>query len=393
MNPNTNSDSEAQDIYSQVQNALATSHQLHQHNQAVINRQQRKGFALPVPCDKHPSNNMGVNLTNSRYISLDWLTLTTDRQTNRYLFRRIEKYFRVQILDTGHSIKYYQKLYQAPFGISIATDRRSGKNSEGEPNIVPGAMVILPAGALSRLSPKQQRRLLLWFKKNGFKAKRLDIAFDDYTQTITPGLVRLAHVSGNVRGFRKLFAEVNATDFVDGPTFETYYLGTRGKNGSGLFLRCYDAGLNHPGNGDFTRLELEFSGDKANQVFDMLADLPLAHWAEYMMSVISGSVNFIDSTFSSRTDRCPRLPWWEDIVGNCGVIKISPYKTAVRQFDKVAVWFDKNIKSMFALISDAAFHRFGFNYEMLQSFWVEMWLSGKDKYKHRHRLLLAEAIA
>jgi DNA relaxase NicK len=393
MNHNTNSDSESQDIYSRIKADSLRREKQFNHEQLILAHQLRKGYAIPLTGSMPPSYNMGAKQTKPlkphRYTLVDGVRLTSPNPINPRIFRRLSKYFNVEFFETGHGIKFYQKLFEAPFGISVACDRRTGKDGE----VVPGVMVEFKGEALSRLSPKNQRRLLIWFKLSGFKATRFDLAFDDYTQIITPGLVRLAHLSGNVRGFRKEDATAHSTDFVNGKTYETYCLGARGKHGSGKYLRVYDAGLKHPGTGDFVRAELELSDERANQAFDNLTDLPLAHWSDYIMSVISGAVSFVDSSVSCKTSRCPLLPWWEDIVKDFGRIALASVRKSIKKFDRLRQWFTKNNASMFAVICDVISEGSGGDPDALQAFWYQLWMTGNEKYKHRHRLLVAEGIS
>jgi len=104
---------------------------------------------------------------------------------------------------------------------------------------------------------------------------------------------------------------------------ETIYFGTRGKNGGGKFLRCYGKDLESDGEIDSIRCEVEFSKERACEVFFHLARSPsLKDFATNIAMFIGGAIDFIERGDNGKFNKLDRLAFWEQILHHLGAANV-----------------------------------------------------------------------
>ena len=208
------------------------------------------------------------------------------------------------------------------------------------------ALVSISATALARLESKQLPDFLyeLAVTYQG-RCSRIDLTLDLHDSPITvPELISTHYRNGvisGVRGFR--VGEVRGNTRGD-----TLYLGRRGRDGSGCFMRIYDEHVNEQGQ-KVTRIEGEYSSEKARQVMDDLLDgfagPGVIHSngdrfksdegeRKALMSriqhVLLSSLDFYtpESMHEKNLERRVIAPWWNKVKGFISRIKWAPRQTA-----------------------------------------------------------------
>jgi DNA relaxase NicK len=251
----------------------------------------------------------------------------------------------------------------------------------------------VPGKVLAALAPADCRFLICELSLLGFKATRIDVRLDDFTKALTPTLVREAFERYDVTGFNsQTQGEWIASSSRGAPLNETFYIGKRGKSGSGKFVRCYTKWLESNGQVDSNRFEVEFSQHYAKQLFHLLSTLELSCWVDAMVSFVTGAVDFVDrqSTDGIRKDvaNCPRLDWWEFVVGDVPRIRLSKPRKE-KTIRKAIKWIEKQVLPTMAMVLSYFARKHGSNME--QIFW-EAWQRGDNRMSDVHRSILATSL-
>ena len=123
---------------------------------------------------------------------------------------------------------------------------------------------------------------------------------------------------------------------------DTVYFGTRGKDGAGKFLRCYDKELQSDGEVDSVRWEVEFSKERANKVFFALAmSLNITDFATNIAMFIGGSIDFIER-HGKKLDTADRLAFWEQILDALGAATVRNPK-ADQSIETSMEWVETSV--------------------------------------------------
>lgn len=214
------------------------------------------------------------------------------------------------------------------------------------------ACVIVDGELLEGLEADGCRRLFVDLFGLGFSCTRVDVKGDDPDQVVTPEEVHAAAERGEVVGYRRRAlvrgGEVGESED-DGATC---YLGLRGKKGSGKFLRTYDKTGESDGAVDAVRWEIEFTKERAREVFDQLANSGTAREFELRCGkFLGGCVDFVNRT-SKHLDRCERLGWWAAIVEKLGEAKVC-VRRAPSSVLKMQAWLDRGVAPTLACVVKA----------------------------------------
>jgi DNA relaxase NicK len=118
------------------------------------------------------------------------------------------------------------------------------------------------------------------------------------------------------------------------------YLGKRGKDGSGRFVRVYDKGLEtteRPA-GTWERWEVEHSGDVANDVAVKIACDD--DWMYTAKTIALGAVDFRENNGSRELARRPRVAWWEQVLDGVEPVTVREKRTATT-FERWQAWLSR----------------------------------------------------
>ncbi len=177
-----------------------------------------------------------------------------------------------------------------------------------------GVCVVEASGsALAPMTAKERVEFVQALKRLGLHGTRIDLAGDFVDQGLVLYDSALASCKADELCGARVFNSVESRT-VDEWKGRTLYIGLRGGNGSGRFVRIYDKGLETQTGevGEWERYEVEFTDQPARMAFALLADAP--DWAECHKSLMLGAVEFRVATGDAHRSRRPLVAWWAAMV-------------------------------------------------------------------------------
>lgn len=196
--------------------------------------------------------------------------------------------------------------------------------------------VELTGSVLGRFTAMDRVEMVRELLELGAKFTRLDVAIDQKGEVVRlVELVGTACFRGKLCGARTWRPDVSF-----GPggecTGQTIYIGKRGKEGSGRYVRCYDKGLESgesPAN-THHRWEAEFSAEVAHQVAVGLsrADDP----AHFCAQVALGAVTFKDGESRRSWSERPDCHWWAQFKAGVRGVRFTAEKRLATLAGRVA---------------------------------------------------------
>jgi hypothetical protein len=177
---------------------------------------------------------------------------------------------------------------------------------------------------------------------DGARVTRLDISADFPGAVIEP--VEAARLKMDYLPFR-------VSDFHDsrqrGPTGGwTCYFGSRGKDGSGKFVRVYEKGKESALGYDMLRVEAELRDHHARQALRRMVSPEIA-WESEAASIIAGIIDFREGYGSMRGSQnaardTERYAWWESILARLNdAVKLKAEKKDPKSLHAKEEWARK----------------------------------------------------
>lgn len=232
----------------------------------------------------------------------------------------------------------------------------------------PEVHVILPGEACDELGGQELQRLVSYVSEHGH-ASRVDLAGDDFNRVVLPVDVREAVTSGwaVTHSERWRFLEND-----NGGT--TFYLGSPTSRQQ---LRVYDKEVESSGLTPSTRWELQARDDAAETLVLQLASEP---WGDVFAGRLVQFVDFRDRSADGTVTRCPRVGWFEALVGQAKKA-VAYLPKAPRTVAEVEQWFWKQCAPMAAVLMKVG-----------GGDWlVDMLAEGQRRWSGRHLALVAVA--
>ena len=342
------------------------------------------GFAPPL-------SKTGVELTSQITVGYDWLRGTIPISQFDRVRAHLETVFSEPIEPLHASdgrprpSQNYRRQFRSASGLYLGVSNWFRDDSDPQQHF----MVNIPGSVLSRFTPLQQHTLFCVLYSEGMHCSRLDIKVDDYGKEITVAKVYEAAKAGNFTGFRKwepYYGPRQRGDVYEGPS--TVYFGSRGKSGSGRFLRIYDKAKQSSGEIDATRVELELSGDKAFEAFENISSLDFDFFKDLAVGYVKSSISFIDRV-SSHISRCPVLRWWDSLFSDFTAIHFSP-KVVVKTYQKSLDWLENQVAPTFAMVLESLA---AISPDDAISFFYKMWFKGNENMSEKQKFLLRSWLA
>lgn len=266
-----------------------------------------------------PPNNMGVEFC------LHWLAVTFWAAPNvvaefalHLIGLDVGRYDGLTLFELKpHGAQGYKRLYVGPLGLRLMAEPSSG----GE-----HCHLVIPGEVCKTIPPA---RLTDFQKFAGrWNITRLDTAFD--STLFAPADIWQAVEAGDVRTLAKRKTLKEWRDLAGG---HTVYLGSRT---SGRMLRCYKKAENGR---DFTRLEIEYKGERARAVFADLLDTTEA-WAKKAFAHLRDFVDF-------------KRDWWAAFTS--GIERAKLVLTRITSsIEKKMEWARRQVAPTLALIEQIA---------------------------------------
>lgn len=334
-----------------------------------------KGFGTP------PTSNTGVPVATEIEIHIDWLQGSFPLKSLPLVRQLIERETGFPFSDETTGSRWYKTCYSNYVGASLSTEPRVSHSDR--------CLLVLPAKTLSALSVYKQKLIINELAVLGFNCTRIDPCIDDFTKTLTPDLVRQTVEAGNQKGFSSNpYTEWFASGEVFAEKSCSYYVGRRGKNGSGKVVRCYTKYLESKGEIDSVRFEIEMSEEYSRNLFCCLAMSHTALWSTVLLASITGAIDFIDRNFSPRLFECPRFDWWQRIVGDDASIKISKPRK-IKSIKKSINWIKRQVAPTLSIVLDYAVS-VGEDVELY--FW-ELYFSGVNRQTEFQKQMLYQSLS
>jgi DNA relaxase NicK len=327
----------------------------------------------------------GINLHNNKMdleehegvLGVDWIQGTIPLEKTGLFYDYMSKCCGTlpEILPYGQ-FRYDRQAVWHPYGIKLFFDSTSGRCRD----VHQGRCAIqMPATALNCFDADSLFQLvkdlvrLFWFQST-----RLDLCYDDYDRIICPHEVAAEARKGNFTGYRRFehLAPQKLNGDLEG---DTLYFGRRGKNGSGRFLRCYDKDLQTKGAVCSIRWEVEFSKEKARDIFFRLSQLnSMEEFAAMIAALIGGSIDFVDRK-GIHLDRMQRLDFWERIVSQLGAVKFRNPKR-VKSVEKAQDWIERSVVPSVEMLRKALGDEHFYT-------WFESQIKGAKLSKYQRRVI------
>ncbi len=168
-------------------------------------------------------------------------------------------------------------------------------------------------------------------------SSRIDLAWD-----ITG--VSVAQFAGSWHG-GDLVTRAHRDSWQDHQNAEgrTFYMGSRS---SGRMARVYDR--RGP-----TRLEMEWKGERAVQLWRRLLAVAEDGWSAEAMSELRAFVDFRDRSSGVRPDFCPLLPWWDEVTAGADR-SCTCIPREARTLEDLQRWLHRQVAPVLALVLDAS---------------------------------------
>lgn len=264
------------------------------------------------------------------YTTIHWFQGTFDLSELQKVRSAFSHYFDPDY-NSGPGRWLYEKQYRFAFGVSIQYD----ESPEAIAKHAGRACLVIPGQACDILGHEKLWELLHYLRKRSVRCTRLDLAFDDYQKLVHPH-----HIVSQVKAREMSFApfrKMNSNQVEDHRGVlkeDTVYFGSRGENGTGSFVRCYNKSLESKGRIDCIRWEYELTSDKAAVVFQSIIRseaFPHALIGAY----IGGALRFIVEGGGT--------PWWWTLLTiemGQAAIALEPKEVAV---EKTAQWVEHSV--------------------------------------------------
>lgn len=351
---------------------------------------QKTGTSENTPCGK-----TGCNRSAPYQLGVDWLAGTFPEA----LLERVIIVYQLTFDDLvsptlgpdGSHLgsQWYRRGYKSVLGAFFGEGNRASDSDNPKAR----AYINLPGAVLDSISYEKLYDFFQSLDSLGFQPSRMDFKLDDFTKKLTPRLCWEAVQSGNYKGSRSWkWIESNVGRLIS----TTLYLGRRGKNGAGKFIRVYDKFIESNGKIDSVRLELELSDKKAKDAWVTLVACPLDCWPECILGWIKASVTFIDRSglgAKKRADRCQLLPWWAAIVEHCHQWTFTK-RVITRSYQKIHNWVQRQVVPGLALLMDCfsvEADRLGAGTtDFLQEVLLEWHVEGSNRYQQYHRDIISQ---
>jgi len=292
----------------------------------------------------------------SLVVSVDWLEFSVKEVAATEVERVLCSYVEGDFMEVEHGMLGYERQMVGPGQSRILWSARRAE-----------VHARLPGECCRALSEGEMRGLLLWVDTRG-SVSRCDLAGDDWLRRVYPRDVRDAVKR------KELVTHTRKKNWNGDPETEvgTMYFGAPSSHQR---VRVYDKAEESGGEIDAVRWELQ-ARDETGQ--SLVSQLVLGNWGDVWASRLVQMVDFRDRSANALVDRCPRMEWFEGIVGNAEKATVYDPRP-VTSAEKVDAWLRRQVAPSLA----AMMVRYGGDVEYVGGLMKE----GKRRFRTKHRLL------
>ena len=243
--------------------------------------------------------------------------------------------------EIGRGVHFYQYRRQWCTGAMVCWSDPGQQNAET-------CLVSLPGEALKWMSREKTVEVVEELGELGLRPRRVDLAVDSKLAGEDIQRVRLAYLEQAVQavnrgclvGARRV-GVVRSRDGDGAPAGLTLYLGTRGKDGPGRFVRFYDKGLEQESGipGWWLRWECEFTKSCAEKALAAMCVSYRTGDDSAMMGLALGAMDFREVTGRARLAQRPRLAFWSEFIGDNRVVMVRNEERGTGDYDAKVQWY------------------------------------------------------
>lgn len=215
----------------------------------------------------------------------------------------------------------------------------------------------------------------------GGAVRRIDLAIDEHTGTLLPQMVEALQSDKFTTRYKEMGGYIDfrrgrvRSDQVEGLTF--------GNRASQAYIRAYDKASEQrakgkPYEGECTRVEVEFKGNKAQAVASRIA---ASGSLDFLPGMIRSLLDFKEETGDRSKHRWPTVHWWASFLGHCSKVRLA-VDPIHRSIEKVEEWIRRQVAPNLALL----FTHYQGEWGRLEALMTQ----GRTRWKKRHRDLLPD---
>lgn len=209
--------------------------------------------------------------------------------------------------------------------------------------------ISINQSALDTLSSDDQKVLISQIFSLGARVARFDPYLDVINSDINYESVLLIERNKDIRSRASRIKISGSSHQGEGLTL---YVGSRT---SERFLRLYDKLAESGIAGDESsrwRFELENKGNQAHEAATLFNLVDTDCWYEVTISLLRGFCDFVNRAANTHSERCPLLPWWEQIVNGIQALKLRMPKRE-RTLAKTMAYLERCVAPSLGFISKA----------------------------------------
>lgn len=326
--------------------------------------------------NSHPNlaGQTGITLSPSDQVAdsisagIDWISVST-RLPNREKFERfiadIFGELPIIVIDRAFKIAdgvYKDKTIKSQVGV------RGGVTIDDQGY---HCYLQVPGSWWECKSPLQFIRVVWQLQAYRCSCSRLDLRLDDWSHELIPaGKMVVAAAQGDCAGFKKWGNNFGGNVGEGQKNLVTNFGGRKSEAYTRIYYHDWGQEL-----GQSLRMETEFKGNKAQEVFNLLAnwersssDRETANQeiSDLIISLVTGQMDFINKTKDgTRSPKginkqdCRRLEWWQDFLDKVGEgLKITVTRRKASWQQKVDWLYRQVSKSLYMLRHTLGFTRY-----------------------------------
>jgi DNA relaxase NicK len=214
----------------------------------------------------------------------------------------------------------------------------------------------------------------------GLTCSRLDICVDDYKKELNSSSIEQALIDGNYTGVRSGKVLTNYGGKYQGFTVS---LGSRD---SEKYIRFYDKFAESHGRLDCYRWEVEYKGDLANKIFNLILECPRTKtkYQRFLINIAVSCIDFIDKNDKNIT-RNIRLEWWEAWLSRVQsekiIVRVVRVKTAISAKKN---WIQRSVSKALLMVQRSI------GVERLEHFLLQIMKDAESRINSMDELIMAD---
>jgi hypothetical protein len=273
----------------------------------------------------------------------------------------------------------YEKSYRWPSSLMVVFN---GTRVQDENRAMKVFAVEVPGDLIQSWDEDFLKKFMGWISSFPLvKCTRLDVFIDDMDRVSSIAMVRKAWKQKQVWGFG-VSGNYDKSGCGGEKTVDAITFGSRGKSGSGKFLRVYDKNLESCGVNKSIRYEVEFSDERSDQGFrELMMCVPLGNLSFVAARLVLGAFGFFRK-WKDGTAVEP-LPWWKKICDGIDGIKL-PMPVKISEIEDVKRWLMEIVSASFMMVREFYMDRDVGDVDEWHKWLSGFWEEGRRRMRQGH---------